>query len=101
LSSLDPVVAAVAGQELDRELDELERKIAARNAGALSIGSIAVNGLVSFFASLSGRQSQYTWDKDLDLVKIAHPAFGKIFRSLSPVRSIDYCTLQRCTMQMN
>jgi hypothetical protein len=25
-----------------------------------------------------GRENQYTWDKDLDLVKIAHPAFGKI-----------------------
>jgi hypothetical protein len=72
------VVAAVAEQELDRELDELERKIAARNTGALSFGSISSSGFVSFFVSLTGRETQYTWDKDLDLVKIAHPAFGKI-----------------------
>jgi tetratricopeptide (TPR) repeat protein len=78
ISSPDPVVAAVAEQELDRELDELERKIAARNTGALSFGSISSSGFVSFFVSLTGRETQYTWDKDLDLVKIAHPAFGKI-----------------------
>jgi hypothetical protein len=86
------VVAAVAGQELDRELDELERKIATRNAGALSIGSLTLNGLVSFFVSLVGRETQYTWDEDLDLVKIAHPAFGKIVHNLSLIHhcNIDF-----------
>ena len=72
--------AAVAEQVID----ELERKIAMRNTGALSIGSLTMGGIVTFFASLMGRDSQHTWDKDLDLVKIAHPAFGEIL--LFPVR---------------
>jgi hypothetical protein len=68
------VDAAVAEQVMD----ELERKIATRNAGALSISSLTMGGIVTFFASLTGRDSQYTWDKDLDLVKIVHPAFGEM-----------------------
>ena len=78
ITSADPIIAAVAEQELELELDGLERKIAARNTGALSFGHVSLNGHVSFFVSLTGRESQYLWDKDLDLVKIAHPAFGKI-----------------------
>jgi hypothetical protein len=54
------------------------------------IGSLTLNGLVSFFVSLTGRQTQYTWDKDLDLVKIAHPAFGKIVRNVPPLCTINH-----------
>jgi tetratricopeptide (TPR) repeat protein len=102
LSSPDPVVAAVAEQELIRGLDELERKIAARNIGALSFGNISLNGQVKrYFVSLMARENQRTWDKDLDLVKIAHPAFGKILQHTAFANLTHLTSPKLYTMQMN
>jgi tetratricopeptide (TPR) repeat protein len=102
LSSPDPVVAAVAEQELIRGLDELERKIAARNIGALSFGNISLNGQVEgYVVSLMARENQQMWDKDLDLVKIAHPAFGKILQHTAFANITHLTSPKLYTMQMN
>lgn len=71
------VAESTSDEYLGRQIIALHRQIAIRNKGSLSIGSLSLGGRCKFFVLLVGRQGHYILDRDLGVVEIAHPAFGK------------------------